>query len=319
MVTRSFSVSVLTAAVLVLGFVWTGCSPVPEVQVPDEEVLVQEDTASDVDFVAQYLDVGKAYYDEGRYGDAIDQFRSALQINPYSDEAHASIGMAQYHLAKRSRAEASFRRALMLNPRNIVARNGIAMVSDDERERSAQLEMAVAYEPEVTELRNNLCVTLVQGRDYERAISECQESIRLDSTNAHAYYNLGYAYQQQGRLDMALSEYRNALRQQPHWARVLNNMGLVYYYKSEFGYAINYYRDAIAADDSDPTYHYNLALAYEAIASRLQTRGVNDRSEWQNLYRNAVTELNAYLRLNPAAGDADRIRSKIHDLQLRTY
>ena len=309
----------LSVASLLLVQIGTGCAPAPVTSVPDQEVLRDEATPSDVDFVAQYLELGQAYYDEARYGDAIDQFRAALEINPYSDEAHASIGMAQYHLAKRARAEASFRRALMLNPQNIVARNGLAMVTEDERERTAHLELAVAYEPQVTELRNNLCVTLVQTREFERAISECEESIRLDSTNAHGYYNLGYAFQQQGRLDMALVQYRKALRHAPEWSRVLNNMALVYYYKGEFGYAIDFYRQAIASDDSDPTFHYNLALAYEAVASRLQSRGTGDQSEWQNLYRNAVNELNTYLRLNPAAGDADRVRSKMSDLRLRTY
>ena len=304
----------------------TGCASFPSPEVaPAPEVVQQEEEASDVDIAEQYMDLGNVYYEQMRYADAIDQFRGALEINPYSDEAHASIGMANYHLGKKKLAESSFQRALLLNNRSIVARNGIAMVSEDERVRTRSLEQAIAFAPEdtsmMTGLRNNLCVVFVQSGKYDSAVVQCTRAILLDSTNAHAHYNLGFAYERQGRLDKALVEYRRALHCKPDWARVLNNMGLIYYYKSEFGYSINHYKQAIAVDDAEPTFHFNLGLAYEAVANRLRARSDRDPSadpsEWRSLFHRGANELNIYLRLKPDAPDADRIRTKISSLRQR--
>jgi len=304
-----------------------GRAPAPEVA-PTPQVSTQEEMASDIDYARTFINLGNGYYEQGRYGDAIDQYRRGLEMNPYSDEAHAAIGMAQYNLGKGDLAVASFRRALMLNPRNMIAQNGMAMVSEDAQEQASHLEAAIRYNPNVPELHNNLCYSLVQGGDYERAVEECSESIRLDSANAYARYNLGYAYQRQGRLDEAVEEYAAALRLRPGWARALNNMGLVFYYKSQFGPAIDYYEQAIAADGTEATYHYNLGLAYEAVASRLQTHGgrgaspgaiygVREPADWRTLYRRAADELRAYLDMRPDASDAADVRARIGELRRR--
>lgn len=323
---RTNRVGALVAAVTAA---WIGCAPKPSVQVEQGPQVAQSgEQASDIDYAQTYMNLGVEFYNAGRYADAIDQYRLTLEINPYLDEAHASMGVAQYKLGKKDLAEASFRRALRLNPRNTLARNGLALVSDDEQERAKQLEAAVSYNPDVPELRNNLCYTYAQTGDYERAVGECRESLRIDSANAHAHYNLGYAYQRQGRLDQALSEYHLALRLDPNWARVLNNMGLVYYYKSEFSAAIERYQQAIAADGTESIFHFNLALAYEAVASRLQSResgggalqgiyGIDRNSDWRTLYRQAADALRAYLNMRPDAPDASRVQLKINELRRR--
>lgn|GEM_PF-1287749 len=319
------------ALIIALSAGWIGCAParqpLPEaLRAP--EVTQSEEQASDIDYAATYMNLGTEFYDQGRYADAIDQYRLALEINPYSDEAHASIGMCQYKLGKKDLADASFRRALRLNPRNVLARNGIALITDNDRERAESLEAALAYNPNVPELRNNLCYAYVQRGDYEQAVAECRASIQLDTANANAHWNLGEAYRYQGRLDQALAEYEIALRLNPNWARVLNNMGLVYYYKSQFSAAIERYQQAIAADGTEPIFHYNLALAYEAVASRLQAYeqrgesprglyGIERNSDWRTLYRQAADHLRTYLNMQPNAPDAVRVQGKINELRRR--
>lgn len=305
-----------------------GCGHAPEVRVAPAPEGESGEIASDVDFAQAYLDLGTRYYEAQRFADAIEQFRFALELNPYSDEAHALIGMSNYRLGKRELAERSFRRALQLNPRNLLAQNGLALVSNDERERAAALESAITYNPDVPELRNNLCFMYVQSGDVERAIQECEASVRLDSANAYSRYNLGYAYQRQGRFEEALEQYRRALEIRAEWARVLNNIGLVHYYRSELSNAVEYYRRAIAAEGSEAIYHYNLALAYEAIGVRLASAelrgeparnvyGVAADTDWRQMLREAASEYSTYLELAPGVSDAQRIRAKVAELRAR--
>ena len=318
------------AVILSFALTWSACAPPPSPTVtpPTPEVTQDDTRGSDVDYAQTYVNLGHELYYASRHADAIDQYRLALSINPYNDEAHASIGMAHYKLGKREQAEASFGRALRFNPQNVLARNGIALVTQDETIRVEQLEAAIVIDPEQPELRNNLCYSCAQGGDYDRAVEECREAIRLDSSSAYSHYNLGYAYQRQGRLDRALAEYQIALRQRPGWARVMNNMGLVYYYKSQFAEAINQYENALAANGDEPTFYYNLALAYEAIAARMQTHqqrneplpstyGTIGESDWRSLYRHAAAQLRTYLRITPEAPDASRVRAKMNELRRR--
>jgi len=295
---------------------------------PAPELARETEAASDLDYAQTYVNLGHEFYYADRYAEAIDQYKLALAMNPYDDEAHASIGMSQYRLGRREQAQVSFRRAIRFNPRNLIARNGMALVTEDHASRAEQLEAAIVVDPDQPELRNNLCYSYAQSGDYDRAVRECREAIRLDSTNAHAHYNLGYGYQRQGRLDRALVEYRTTLRLRPGWARVINNMGLIYYYKSQFGLAINHYEDALATDSREPTFYYNLALAYEAAASRLQalrsrnepvpsTYGMDTDTDWRALYRRAADQLRVYLRISPDARDAPRVRVKINELRRR--
>ncbi len=297
---------------------------------PGDLVLADQlgDMASDIDPAQVYIDLGTEYFNARRYAESIDQFRNAIEINPYADEAHAGMGMSYYRLGRRADAERAFRAALRLNERNVLARSGLAMVSEDQQERTTQLEAAIVFSPDAPELRNNLCYFLAESGDYDRAVEECRESIRLDSTNHIAHYNLGYAYQRQGRLDQALVHYEIARRIDPNWARVHNNIGLVYFYKSRFSDAILAYETAIAADGTEAIYRYNLALAYEALAHRLFTAeregirtpedyGSEGEMSWRILYRRAADELRSYLDIQPNAPNADRIRAKINELRRR--
>jgi len=322
-------VAVLTAATLPLVAVLSACTPKPaETALEPPPIVQSEEVASDLDPAQTLINLAIEYYNEGFYAQAIDEYRRALEVNPYGDDAHAGMGMSYYRLGRREDAERSFRRALRLNERNLIARNGLALVLDDQQERAVQLEAAVSYNPEAPELRNNLCYFLAESGDYDRAVEECTESIRLDSTNEHAHYNLGYAYQQQGRLDMALEQYHLARMIRPGWARVLNNVGLVYYYKSRFADAVEAYDAAIEAEDGEAIFRYNLALAYEALGHRLQalerddqpvpsTYGSFARSEWRSLYRRAADEMRAYLDIDPNVPNASRVRAKINELRRR--
>ena len=51
--------------------------------------------------------------------------------------------------------------------------------------------------------------------DYQAAISDYDEAIRLDPNDAIAYYNRGLAKSELGDLEAAISDYDEAIRLQP--------------------------------------------------------------------------------------------------------
>ena len=51
--------------------------------------------------------------------------------------------------------------------------------------------------------------------EYDRAISDFTEAIRLDPKLASAYYNRGIAYENKGEHDKAIADYTEAIRLEP--------------------------------------------------------------------------------------------------------
>jgi tetratricopeptide (TPR) repeat protein len=80
---------------------------------------------------------------------------------------------------------------------------------------------------------------------------------------ATAFNNRGVAYRLKGEYDRALQDYEQAIRLNPGNANAYNNRGIVYRIKGEFGRAIADYDEAIWLKNGDfPAAYYNRALAY---------------------------------------------------------
>jgi lipoprotein NlpI len=81
--------------------------------------------------------------------------------------------------------------------------------------------------------------------DYDRAIADYNEAIRLDPENASAYNSRGNANQAKGDHDHAIADYTEAIRLDPKYAPAYNNRGLTWYLKGGYDPAITDFNEAI--------------------------------------------------------------------------
>jgi tetratricopeptide (TPR) repeat protein len=80
---------------------------------------------------------------------------------------------------------------------------------------------------------------------------------------ATAFDNRGVAYKLKGQYDQALQDYEQAMRLNPNNANAYNNRGIIYRIKGEYDRAIADYDEAIWLKNGDfPAAYYNRALAY---------------------------------------------------------
>jgi tetratricopeptide (TPR) repeat protein len=80
---------------------------------------------------------------------------------------------------------------------------------------------------------------------------------------ATAFDNRGVAYRRKGEYDRALQDYEQAIRLNPSNATGYNNRGIIYRIKGEYPRAIADYDEAIWLKNGDfPAAYYNRALAY---------------------------------------------------------
>jgi tetratricopeptide (TPR) repeat protein len=78
---------------------------------------------------------------------------------------------------------------------------------------------------------------------------------------ATAFDNRGVAYKLKGQYDRALQDYEQAIRLNPSNANAYNNRGVIYRIKGEYGRAIADYDEAIWLKNGDlPPAYYNRAL-----------------------------------------------------------
>ena len=70
-----------------------------------------------------------------------------------------------------------------------------------------------------------------------------EKSIELDPT-ADTYYNLGIAYNDQGKLTNAIQMWEKAIELNPDDADAYNNLGVAYYNNGDFDTSLIYFKKA---------------------------------------------------------------------------
>jgi len=78
-------------------------------------------------------------------------------------------------------------------------------------------------------------------REYDRAIEDLDQAIRLDPNFAPAFYNRGYVYSGKREYDRAIQDFDQAIRLDPNYALAFNNRGIAYNGKREYDRAIQDY------------------------------------------------------------------------------
>jgi len=182
-----------------------------------------------------YNGIGLAYFEQGRVAEAIEAYRTALRLNPASDDeyfkVYHNLGLAYVKQGRITEAIEAYRTAIKHNP---------------------------AYE----EAFSNLGLAYMKQGRIDEAIGAYRDALRLKPTFAEAYINLGLAYFNQGRFDEAIGSYRDALRLNPNVAGVYINLGLAYLKQGRIDYAIGAYKDALRLNPTSTEVRNNLGLAY---------------------------------------------------------
>jgi TolB-like protein/cytochrome c-type biogenesis protein CcmH/NrfG len=139
--------------------------------------------------------------------------RKAVEIDPQSSEAHASLGLVLSHRWDWVGAEAEFKRALELDPQYANAHHWYGdYLSIKSRHGEALAEANRALELDPLNLMIGTWVALrnYQAHNYSRAIEQARNSVELDSNFAAAHLLLGEGYVQAGLRGEGVSELKRA-------------------------------------------------------------------------------------------------------------
>ncbi|MGD0886384.1 MAG: tetratricopeptide repeat protein, partial [Thermodesulfovibrionales bacterium] len=176
-------------------------------------------------------DLGNAYMDQNRLDEAVQEFITALKLNPDYAMAHYNLGNAYMDQNRLDEAVQEFITALKLNPDDATAYYNLGNAYGKLNrldEAIIEYKAALSMKPDYTDVYNNLGVAYLTQNRLDEAIHEFITALKLNPDDADAHYNLGAAYLKQDRLDEAIHEFITVLKLKPDDTEARNNLEICY-------------------------------------------------------------------------------------------
>jgi tetratricopeptide (TPR) repeat protein len=127
-----------------------------------------------------------ALFRGGRYGEAVDAFREAVQLKDDFAEAWLNIGVNSFRLKRYEEANEAYARAIELEPENAMFRATYGYFLTQTRqteEARRQLEKALELAPEYAPAHNNLawyyCMGDPKALDPDKALYHSQKAVEF--------------------------------------------------------------------------------------------------------------------------------------------
>lgn len=144
---------------------------------------------------------------------------------------------------------------------------GIAYKEIDDPANSIRcLEKARSYKPfKDSEAYVALGLAYGMANQFEKAIAELLNAIKLDSTSAEAYNNLGLYYNDAGKFRESVEALEKAIKYKPEFSKAYYNMGNTYAKAGDYRTAIQKYREAINLDPQYGDAYNNIGNCYATM------------------------------------------------------
>ena len=173
-----------------------------------------------------------------------------------------------------------------------------------------------------------------QKGDHKAAAEFLSQAVAAYPNFAIALSDLAFEYMKTNQMDKAGETYEALLKLKPNDAPAHLNLGIVMFNKKKFDDAEMHLRKALELKSSGPTAHYYLGLTlislkrYGEALPEFETTIANGGENlalahkylgglYMSAHKNkeAADELEKYLKLDPKAPDAERIKGTIKDLR----
>jgi len=162
------------------------------------------------------------------------------------------------------------------------------------------LSAAVAAHPGFALALSELSVQYMNLKQYDKAGETLEALLKLKPDDAHAHLNMGIIAFNEKKMDQAESHLRKALELKSAGPSAHYYLGLTLVSSKRYDEALKEFELTVSNGGE------NIALAHKYLGGLYMTAQKN---------KEAADELEKYLKLDPKAPDADRIKGTIKDLR----
>jgi serine/threonine protein kinase/tetratricopeptide (TPR) repeat protein len=177
---------------------------------------IEEATTSSLEALKSYT-LGMELRDRGREFEALPLIRRALELDPNFAMAYARLGVALINMGEWAQAAECLQKAFELRDRvsemerlYITAHNYVSVTGEIEKSIEIYELWKRTYPRDFTAY-NNLSVTYHRIGQFEKALAEAQEAVRLAPNIGFPYSNIARAYHSMGRFAEAKAVIDQAL------------------------------------------------------------------------------------------------------------
>ncbi|XP_070581695.1 protein O-mannosyl-transferase TMTC3-like [Ptychodera flava] len=173
--------------------------------------------------------VGHSLENQEKWGEALEYFKHASEVQPDDIGAWLNVGRAYKNLNKTKEAEVAYKTAMDLMPPVIpgkkyttrVAPNhlnvylNLANLIKDDASRLVEADnlykKAITMRPDFIEAYINRGDVLLKLNRSQEAVDNYMTALKYEDDNADIYYNLGVIYTEKGERSLALRSFEKAL------------------------------------------------------------------------------------------------------------
>lgn len=254
----------------------------------DAEQACQRTLEFESDFTDVHLALGRLYRTSGKHEVALQEYETALSINPNLADAYIGLAKSQAELGRGVEAEQNLRRAIEIDVSYWASFSamGAYLFSNSRFLEAAEFyQMYASRADDDASAMNNLGAAYYLAGDYAHAAKAWDKSLEIRPTR-DAYSNTGSMYFYLGDFEKAAARYSKAVDLMPHDHRLWGNLGDSYFYtdvlkdaaRVAYGRAIEISEQALAINPNDTGTMSDLAYYYSRVGQIDKSRALNEEA-----------------------------------------
>lgn len=209
---------------------------------------------------------GDIFYQEGRLAEAIEEYQSALQLDPANINVHNSLGVCQAVMQDFDAARISFETATWLDPEEVLAVYNLGLVHLLTGVQDKALDCFL----KAFEINGSIFeVALQTGRLYleinrpDSALAFLKKATEIKPESGSAFRWLGDCHLAMDQLEEACRAYQAAAKNAPNDAAALSALGYLFDRLGEnIEIATLFCRQSVLIEPENPLFHHRLAKIY---------------------------------------------------------
>jgi tetratricopeptide (TPR) repeat protein len=197
---------------------------------------------------------------------AIDQYEQIVKLDPKSVEDHLLLGRLYRLNNDLVKAENEFKTAVKIQPDSEEAVTALSILYNEEGDSSRALDVLNAF-PEAarsSKVYAALGYTYEQNKAYKKAIEAYQKSVDLDHDNLDSVRGLAQNLLNDGQTEAALAQFKVIVEADPSDAQTYMRMAEIYRRSGKYDEASDALNKASAIVPESLELKYNIAVIDEA-------------------------------------------------------
>jgi tetratricopeptide (TPR) repeat protein len=263
----------------------------------------------------KYLESGQRYFDEGKYREAIIQYRNATQVDGRFADAHYQLAQAYLKVKDWQHAYTELSRTVELEPENYKAHVDLAnLLSADGEVKAAQEHVDLLLQKQPGDPATHIAAANILGREQriDEAIAETRKAIALAPDRGDSYLNLALLQTMANLPDAAEPNYKKAIDLKATGANPRLALAAFYQARRRYAEAEQQVQQVIAENPKDPDPRIELSKLYIA-----QGKQAEAEQYMKQVKRDLPDDPAAYVLLGDyyfLIGDLDRAVSEYESL-----